>query len=142
MSTDQRDELPVVLTYPQNLLELNSEGLIPGVVVQNNLIAFNANSGITINGIEGGGGASITPVGFDQIVNNTLLGGVVQPGLDLGPQVFSGILFDRGGISFADEVIRTDLLLGDDVEAEFTDLEAILSAPDSFGLGPNRRLES
>ncbi len=75
-SSDPRDEFPVALTYPQNLLELNSEGLLPGVVVQNNVVGFNANAGIFVTGIEGGGGAITTPVGFDQIINNTLIGGI------------------------------------------------------------------
>ena len=45
-SDDARDQFPVALTYPQNLLELNSEGLLPGVVVQNNVVGFNENGGI------------------------------------------------------------------------------------------------
>ncbi len=135
LSGDQRDEFPVALTYPANLLELNTEGLIPGVVVQNNVLAYNANNGILVRGIDGGGGALNNPVGFDQIINNTLIGGVVQEGVDLGSQIFSGFLFQRGGISFADEVDRDTLDLGSDVDSAFTDTEAALSSPDFVGQG-------
>ncbi len=136
LSVDQRDEFPVALTYPANLIELNTEGLIPGVVVQNNVLAFNANNGLFINGLDGGGGAINNPVGFDKIINNTVIGGVVEPGVDLGAQIFSGFLFERGGISFADEVDRDSLRLGSDVDAAFTETVAALSSPDCFGHGP------
>ncbi len=135
LSVDQRDEFPVALAYPANLMELNTEGLIPGVVVQNNVLAYNANNGILISGIDGGGGALNNPVGFDQIINNTLIGGVVEAGVDLGSQIFSGFLFQRGGISFADEVDRDSLSLGSDVDSEFTDMVAALSSPDFVGRG-------
>ncbi|MFK8111489.1 MAG: GEVED domain-containing protein [Rubripirellula sp.] len=145
LSPDQRDELPVALTYPANLLELNSEGLIPGVVVQNNVFAYNANTGINIQGLTDGGvivdnannvvstGTVATPVGFDQIINNTLIGGVVLPGDEPGTQVFSDFLFDRGGISFADEIVSANL--GPDVDSDFANLEVSLSSADCSGHG-------
>lgn len=145
LSPDQRDELPVALTYPQNLLELNTEGLVPGVVVQNNVFAYNSDTGIRIQGLTDGGvivdnannvlssGTVTTPVGFDRIVNNTLIGGVVLPGDDPGTQVFSDFLFDHGGISFADEIVVANL--GPDVDSGFADLEASLSSADCSGHG-------
>ena len=121
--------------YPANLIELNTEGLIPGVVIQNNVVAFNANNGIFISGIDGGGGSLNNPVGFDQIINNTVIGGVIEPGVDLGSQYLFGFLFERGGIAFADEVDRDTLRLGSDVDSAFTDTAAALSSPDLFGQG-------
>ncbi|MDF1840830.1 MAG: dockerin type I domain-containing protein [Rubripirellula sp.] len=134
LSSDAQDAFPSALTYPRNLIELNTEGLIPGVVVQNNVLAFNTLAGVAIEGINGGGGALNNPVGYDQIVNNTLVGGLAEPGPDLGPQVFSGTLYERGGISFADQVVSVDL--GGDVDGIFTNPLAALSSPDGFGQGP------
>ncbi|MEM8667655.1 MAG: GEVED domain-containing protein [Planctomycetota bacterium] len=133
LSSDAQDAFPIAQSYPRNLIELNTEGLLPGVVVQNNVLAFNTVSGISIDGIEGGGGTLNNPVGYDQIVNNTLVGGLVDAGPDLGPQVFSGLLFERGGISFADAVVEVDL--GGDVDGTFTDPLAAISSPDGTGLG-------
>jgi len=88
-----------------------------------------------ISGIDGGGGALNNPVVFDQIINNTLIGGVVKAGVDLGSQIFSGFLFQRGGISFADDIDRDSLSLGSDVDSAFTDVAAALSSPDYSGPG-------
>lgn len=135
-SDDLRDATPSILTYARNLIELNTENLIPGVVVQNNVIAFNADAGIRITGLDGNGSATQDPVGFDRIVNNTLVGGPIESGAELGPQVFESILFDQGGISFADAVVQDTLSLGPDVSSEFTDSEAALGSPDCHGIGP------
>ncbi|MCC9656420.1 GEVED domain-containing protein [Rhodopirellula halodulae] len=135
-SDDLRDATPSILTYARNLIELNTENLIPGVVVQNNVIAFNADAGIRITGLDGDGSATQDPVGFDRIVNNTLVGGPIESGAELGPQVFESILFDQGGISFADAVVQDTLSLGPDVSSEFTDPEAALGSPDCHGVGP------
>ncbi|MEM6980445.1 MAG: cyclic nucleotide-binding protein, partial [Planctomycetota bacterium] len=112
---DVFDETPAVLSYPRNLVELNSENLIPGATIRNNVMAFNADSGITISGLDGGGIASENPVGFDRIINNTIIGGTIQSGPELGSQVFASILFEEGGVSFADAVVQSTLALGDDV---------------------------
>lgn len=136
VSTDARDQFPVALTYPSNLIELNTQGLIPGVVVQNNVVGFNGNAGIYISGISGGGGAITTPIATDMIVNNTIIGGTVVPGVDLGVEVFSGISFPHGGISFADAIDPAGVTLGSDVDFEYTDIFAALSSPDGTGRGP------
>ncbi len=133
LSQDARDALPIALSYPQNLLELNTEGLLPGAVIQNNVFAYNADNGILIQGLVGGGGSQIVPVGFDQVVNNTLIGGVVDAGDDPGPQIFGDYLFGHGGISFADAVIAYSP--GADVDSDFTNTDAVLSTPDDFGPG-------
>ncbi|MEM6778539.1 MAG: dockerin type I domain-containing protein, partial [Planctomycetota bacterium] len=132
---DAFDETPAVLSYPRNLVELNTENLIPGVTVRDNVMAFNADSGVYISGLDGGGVSAENPVGFDRIFNNTIIGGTIAPGPDLGSQVFSSILFEQGGISFADSVVIETLNLGADVNQEFTDTDAALSAPDGNGIG-------
>ncbi len=124
---------PTVLSYARNLPTLNTENLIPGVVIRNNVMALNGEVGLRIQGLTNGQ-ALENPVGFDRIVNNTIVGGTITAGLDLGPQTFRGILFDRGGISFADAVIN--LNLGSDVAALFANPEAALGAPDAGGIGP------
>ena len=136
VSSDARDQFPVALMYPSNLIELNTQGLIPGVVLQNNVVGFSGSAGVLVTGIDGGGGAVVTPVGSDMIVNNSIIGGTVTPGVDLGVEVFSGISFPHGGISFADSIDPANVTLGSDVDSEYTDIFAALSSPDGTGRGP------
>ena len=124
---------PTVLSYARNLPTLNTENLIPGVVIRNNVMALNGEVGLRVQGLANGQ-AIENPVGFDRIVNNTIVGGTITPGIDLGPQTFRGTLFDRGGISFADAVVG--VTLGGDVAALFANPEAALGAPDAPGIGP------
>ncbi|MCP4811117.1 MAG: hypothetical protein GY888_01295, partial [Planctomycetaceae bacterium] len=58
---------------PRNLREINHAGLVPGVAVYNNTLAFNQLGGIQITGEATGGGGQPT-VRFDRIVNNTIYG--------------------------------------------------------------------
>lgn len=136
LSDDPNDSFPVALVYPSHLIELNSQGIIPGVVVQNNVVGFNGTAGIHVSGINNGGGAITTPVGFDVIVNNTIIGGEIEPGVDLGVEIFQGVTFEHGGISFADAIDPNDANLGLDADFEFTDLNAALGSPDGTGRGP------
>lgn len=134
ISQNPRDATPSVLTYARSFNELNTENLIPGVVVRNNVFAYNQNVGIDISGLENGGLAMQNPVGFDRIVNNTLVGGTITPAVGLGPQVFAGTFFPQGGVSFADSVLDSETRLGQDVEQSFTDSEAALGSPDCYGV--------
>ena len=136
LSEDANDEFPVALVYPSHLIELNSQGIVPGVVVQNNVVGFNGTAGIHVTGINNGGGAITTPVGFDMIVNNTIIGGQIESGVDLGVEIFQGVTFEHGGISFADAVDPNDVTLGLDADFEFTDVNAALGSPDGTGRGP------
>lgn len=134
VSQNPRDATPSVLTYARNFNELNTENFIPGVVVRNNEFAYNQNVGIDIRGLENGGLAMQNPVGFDRIINNTLVGGSITPAIGLGPQVFAGTFFPEGGVSFADSVLDSETVLGPDVEQSFTDSEAALGSPDFYGV--------
>ncbi|WP_040768554.1 pre-peptidase C-terminal domain-containing protein, partial [Novipirellula maiorica] len=68
---DQVDQLPAAIVYPRNLVELNTNDLLPGVVVQSNVLAFNANAGVRITGLGPNGGTQSNPIAFDRILNNT-----------------------------------------------------------------------
>ena len=150
LGDDIFDTTPNILPYPRNLLELNTEELIPGVVVRNNILGFNSDAGLRISGLRDrvdpdqdndqlldGNLAISNPIGFDRIVNNTLVGGFIEEGPILGQQVFGGISFEQGGLSFADDILTDNSLsLGIDVDSRFSDIEASLSIPDCFGIGP------
>ncbi|MDM4016262.1 GEVED domain-containing protein [Roseiconus lacunae] len=100
------NETDSIVRYPRNLVELNSENYVPGVVVQSNIVAFNGTGGIQIDGLD------ITlnetnsdPVNIDRIVNNTIIGGSITAGTSAPSDTFAGLLFDQGLISFADAVV-------------------------------------
>lgn len=122
--------------YPRNLVELNADGLIPGVVVQSNTIAYSRQGGIRITGLNDTGSV-INPVPFDRIVNNTIVGGSISPGESTPAEVFQGLLFPAGSISFADAVVSYNPLAGGgpQPDALFRDPTQALGAPDSLGVG-------
>jgi len=57
------------------LREINTDHQVPGVVIQNNVIAFGANGGIHVTGPDATDGPSAGAVQFARIVNNTVYGG-------------------------------------------------------------------
>ncbi len=68
-----------VVHYPRNLAELYSQKLMPGVVVQSNVLATTRVTGIQITGLPNNvQTSSADPVPFDRIVNNTIFGGTLQ----------------------------------------------------------------
>ncbi len=124
--------------YPRNLVELNTESLKPGVVVQSNVFSFNGVGGLQIAGIDPAMMESASdPVPFERIVNNSFIGGSVQLGTTSPSDTFEGILFDQGQISFADAV--TEYLPnaggGPPTLIHQTPLTS-LGPPDSAGRGP------
>ncbi len=131
-------ETPSAVRYPRNLVTLNSENLKPGVVIRSNVIGFNEAGGLQIAGIdpaanETGG----DPVGYDRIVNNTIIGGAVAPGVSSPSQTYQGILFESGAISFADAVASYDPGAGGNPPAaEHRDAENAIGVPDGNGRGP------
>ncbi|QDT02610.1 Dockerin type I repeat protein [Rubripirellula lacrimiformis] len=131
-------DTPSIVRYPRNLVELNSQSLTPGVIIQSNILAFNDLGGLQIDGI--GIGANDTasdPVAFDRIVNNTIIGGDIRAGFESPPQTFSGTLFPQGVISFADTVVSYVPDLGGNPPATvYRDPSQALGAPDGNGRGP------
>ncbi len=128
---------PSVVRYPRNLVELNSEQITSGVVLQSNVMAFNDAGGLQINGI--GLGVNDTagdPVAFDRIVNNTIIGGQVFAGISAPAEEFEGVVFPVGRISFADAVLDYSPDAGGDPPTQIHQMaDAALGPPDCMGRG-------
>lgn len=118
---------PTVLTYPRNLVELNTQNQIPGVVIQSNVLAYNGDSGISITGLAAANTLN-SPVAFDRIINNTIVGGFVTAPAALEPATFGGTFFPAGAISFADRVVA--FTAGTGVTPGFDNANNSLGAPD------------
>jgi len=58
------------------LREINTERLVPGVTIENNLIAFSEQGGIHFSGEDSPANMPAASVPFGRIVNNTIMGGV------------------------------------------------------------------
>ncbi len=129
---------PVVTRYPRNLVELNTENLASGVVVQSNVLAFNDIGGLKIVGVPQGAGETLRdPVWYDRIVNNTIIGGDISPGRTAPPESFNGILFPSGVVSFADSVVDYDPTAGGIPPITIHQNPAnALGVPDAPGIGP------
>ncbi|WP_153557697.1 GEVED domain-containing protein [Roseimaritima sediminicola] len=125
-----------LVRYPRNLVELNTEALVPGVVVQSNVLAYNDVGGLRVSGIENGG-SDRDPVPFDRIVNNTIIGGAVTPGRTAPAQIIQGTSFSQGVLSFADAVVSYSPGAngGPEPDAEFQDTLTVLGPPDLSGRG-------
>ncbi len=95
---------PNVVRYPRNLVELNTGNVVPGVVVQNSVLAYNNLGGILVTGV-GTDASSAPPVAFDRLINNTIVGGQVTEGVSAAPTSFDGTLFTDGTVAFADAVV-------------------------------------
>lgn len=126
-----------LVRYPRNLVELNTEAFVPGVVVQSNVLAFNSAGGVRVQGIDNGA-TDLNPVPFDRIVNNTIIGGSVTPGVSAPAETINGVDFPSGAISFADRVVSYNPGAGGGPEpdAEFQDPTTAIGRPDREGRGP------
>ncbi len=129
---------PSAVRYARNLVELNTESLKPGVVVQSNVFSFNGTGGLQVSGFDPNLQESGNdPVPFERIVNNTFIGGSVQPGTTSPAATFEGILFEHGQLSFADAIAS---YLPDAGGAAPTLVhqtpDSALGAPDGVGRGP------
>ncbi|MEM6687998.1 MAG: GEVED domain-containing protein, partial [Planctomycetota bacterium] len=126
-----------VVRYPRNLVELNTENLVPGVVVQSNVIAYNLAGGLQINGFDTANTDTLAnPVAYDRIVNNTIVGGTIAETVGAPPQTIDGVLFPQGSISFADAVVSYVPDAGGPAPAAiFQNAENALGQPDVLGRG-------
>ncbi|MDE0862900.1 MAG: GEVED domain-containing protein [Rubripirellula sp.] len=127
----------VITRYPRNLVELNTENLASGVVVQSNVIAFNELGGLKIDGVPQNSGETFRdPVWYDRILNNTIIGGNISPGRSAPPQAFNGVLFPAGVVSFADSVVDYQPNLGGIPPIAIHQVPAnALGVPDAPGIG-------
>ena len=130
-------ETDSIIRFPRNLIELNTEGLVPGVVVQSNVFAFNGVGGLQITGIDPDLNETRNdPVAFDRIINNTFVGGTITEGLQSPSDTFAGTLFPSGSLSFADQVVSFDPNAGGAPPAfTFQNQATVLGAPDSISGG-------
>lgn len=128
----------VVTRYPRNLVELNTENIASGVVVQSNVVAFNDLGGIKIEGAPLGSGETASDaVWFDRIVNNTIIGGDISLGRTAPPQSFNGVVFQSGTVAFADAVVDYDPNAGGIPPIAIHQVPAnAIGAPDAPGIGP------
>ena len=131
-------ETSSLIRYPRNLVELNSEDLRPGVVVQSNVFAFNEQGGIQVAGIDPSLNQTIgDPVPYERIVNNTFVGGNISPGTSSPSGTFSGVLFEQGTTSFADQVVEyVPDASGSPPTIVHQTPNSALGAPDGGGRGP------
>ena len=130
-------ETPSVVRFPRNLVELNTEELLPGVVVQNNVIAFNDAGSLRVEGFDVPEATGVAPQRLDTLINNTMIGGTITDAGDFPPAIFNGIAFSSGAVSFADRVVEYE----PDATAApprpaFRDATEALGAPDVVGRGP------
>ncbi len=127
-----------IVRYQRNLVELNTEQIKPGVVIQSNVLAFNEVGGLQINGIATGANDTASdPIAFDRIVNNSIIGGDIAEGIEAPPEEFSGVLFPQGAISFADAVVSYNPEAGGTPPGStHLNSDAALGIPDCNGLGP------
>ncbi len=131
-----------VVRYPRNLVELNAQRLLPGVVVQSNVLAYNQVSGIEISGLPDSrrlapnapiAVSAADTVPFDRILNNTVIGGTLALRPSSPAATFANIEFAGGNISFADRVAT--YTRGTGLSSVFDDPEQSLGAPDSLRRG-------
>lgn len=135
-ATINGNETNSIVRNPRNLQELNTEEIKPGVVVRSNVLAYNETGGLRIEGVEDTTLSQGNAAVFDRIINNTIVGGVIEAGEASPAETFAGILFPAGQISFADEVIA---YLPDADGAQPTPVHRnpnrALGAPDNAGRG-------
>lgn len=132
------NDTPSIVRYPRNLVELNTEQFVSGVVIQSNVIAFNTVGGIQLQGIDAIlDETTQDPVAIERIVNNTIIGGTVTPGVSSPPETLNGILFEQGRISFADRVIDYSPDAGNAPPTLIHQTpNSALGVPDGNGRGP------
>jgi hypothetical protein len=125
-----------IVRYPRNLQELNTEQLRPGVVVRSNVIAYNDDGGLRIEGIGNANLIGANPATFDRIVNNTIVGGLIEAGDQSPAGTFGGVLFPQGAISFADAVVAYQPEAGGASPAAIhRNANRALGTPDCLGRG-------
>ena len=108
----------------RNLQEINTENLVPGVIVENNVVARGGTGGILVSGETG----DTAPVPHGRLVNNTVVGtgaGIgIQVNENAGPTILNNILADfTTGIqitpdSQATTVLGTTLYQGNGTDAD------------------------
>ena len=110
----------------RNLQELNTENLVPGVVIENNVVARGGTGGIHFSGDSTTG--VLAPVPYGRIINNTVVGDSSGIGIlvddNAGPTILNNIVADLttglqvAGDSQANTVVGTTLYSGNGTDAD------------------------
>jgi hypothetical protein len=128
----------------RNLREPNTERLVPGVVVTNNVVHRNTAGGIRFSGDANANNDAVIP--FGRIVNNTLYGngGTLTGGIQndvgilvdnaAGPTLLNNIVANfNTGINVADAVSRNETVVGGTLyQGNRTDSNVALGGPGDF----------
>ena len=80
----------------RNTPKLNTGNLAPGVVIENNVVAFNQTGGIRVSGDPNGPGLPTASVPFARVINNTVYGGLALRG-SAGPDLHRSQFVYAGG---------------------------------------------
>ncbi|NND98766.1 MAG: cell surface protein, partial [Pirellulaceae bacterium] len=103
------DSLPRPGT-PALLRNQNSDGIIPGVVISNNVVVASGSAAILFSGDTSADGEVLAPTLFGRIVNNTVVGQGVADGIRISgsasPTILNNIVafFDQGITTTSDQV--------------------------------------
>ncbi|MCA9051015.1 MAG: hypothetical protein KDA89_19905, partial [Planctomycetaceae bacterium] len=132
------DPLAGVLPHPGSprmTVEFNDQGLVPGVVIENNILIRGGQGGIDFAGDAtiSNNGYGVTP--FGRIVNNTIIGGQTQ-GSTASAVTYAGITFPSGDSSFADAVVFYDPNAGGNASPLFPNPDSALGPPDVANNNP------
>jgi len=115
--------------HPASGRTLNAPNdLVPGIMIENNLLAFGGTGGIHFSG------DTSQPTGavpFGRIVNNTIYGGSPSTG-GATPGTYGGIYFPQGAVSFADQVVsyEPDYGGGPVPDPQYANPDTALGTPD------------
>lgn len=97
---------------PRNTITINDQRLVPGAVIMNSEFVFNGAGGINVQGDAGGAGLPLAAVPFARLVNNTIVGGSIDPPTRVLPSIHDNFVFDTGSFAFADRVVNYNPLFG------------------------------
>lgn len=111
----------------RNAVELNDLAIVPGIVIENNILVRSGTGGIDFAGDANG----VAP--FGRIVNNTIVGGSITTTGGGNTVTFDGIDFPNGLSSFADAVVQYAPIPISNTPLRFADPAAALGTPDEPG---------
>ncbi len=114
----------------RNLREPNINGLVPGVVISNNVVANGGTGGILFSGDTQPNGLSPAPVAYGRIINNTVVG---RPGNPRG----TGIRVEQSSSPTLLNNIVADFVTGVSIDATSQALGTVLGATLYRGNGTN-----
>jgi hypothetical protein len=121
----------------RNTIVLNDERLLPGAVIENNVLLFNRSGGIEIVGSPSTDQQVPAPVPYARVVNNTIVGGRITQATVSSSASFGNTFFANGLQSFADTVVDYNPAFGNGGQpiAGLQNAQLALGVPDYSGTG-------